>query len=265
MNSKIKIALLPLDIAWCDPAENLHNVESQLLKLHPNTDIVVLPELFSTGFIHDPNLIASMGGSAAESTLSAVRTWASRFNVGIAGSFLVKEGEKIYNRAFFVEPHGDETFYDKHHLFCMSPESQTYTHGSTPPPVVRFRGWNISMIVCYDLRFPVWCRNAANEAYDILLVPANWPVAREHAWKHLLIARAIENQAVVVGANRSGRDDYGEYDNTSYIFDPLGRQLAPLSPISSSDIIYAEYHKEDVARIRKHMPVGRDADAFAIQ
>lgn len=264
MNSKIKIAVLPLDIAWCDTAENLHNIETQLLRLHPNTDILVLPELFSTGFIHDVNLIATIGQSSAETTLQALRSWSKRFNIAIAGSYLVTEGDAIFNRAFFIEPSGDETFYDKHHLFCLSPESKSYTHGTTPPPVIRFRGWNISMIVCYDLRFPVWCRNISNETYDILLVPANWPTAREYAWKHLLIARAIENQAVIVGANRSGRDDYGDYDNTSYVFDPLGRQLAPTGSIAPNEIFYAEYHMDDVERIRKHMPVGRDADTFTI-
>ena len=124
------------------------------------------------------------------------------------------------------------------------------------PPVIRYRGWNISLVICYDLRFPVWCRNV-NNRYDMLIVPANWPSARGYAWRQLLIARAIENQAVIVGADRSGCDDYGDYEYMSYVFDPSGHEIAPCDKSDgkcpnrkSSDIFYATYTIDAVNRMR---------------
>ena len=273
MDTSIKIATLPLDIAWGDIDRNLLTVAEKLPGIKPGTDILVLPELFSQGFIQDEAILHNMARTAADMTLAAVKLWSSRFNMAIAGSFLASIGSKIVNRGFFVEPSGETTFYDKHHLFCLSAESRVYTEGTSLPPVIRFRGWNISLIVCYDLRFPVWCRNDG-QRYDLLLVPANWASARGYAWKQLLIARAIENQAVVVGANRSGHDDYGDYDRQSFIFDPFGKQLAPcdeaapdngLNTASPADgFIYAEYTFAQLSKVRSYLPVGRDADRFQI-
>lgn len=220
-------------------------------------------------------MLHDMARLSADMTLAAVKLWSSRFNMAIAGSFLASIGSKIVNRGFFVEPSGETTFYDKHHLFCLSAESRLFTQGVENPPVIRFRGWNISMIVCYDLRFPVWCRNSG-QRYDILLVPANWASARSYAWRHLLIARAIENQAVVVGANRSGHDDYGDYDHQSFIFDPMGKELAPSATKHTGDasgletaiapdgFIYAGYDMTQMSKIRSYLPVGNDADRFSI-
>lgn len=272
MDSKLKIAVLPLNIAWCDCEENLLAVADKLPKLHPDTDLLVLPELFSTGFVQDPNLLRQIGRSAGEMTLAAVKLWSRHFNMAVAGSYLAMSGNSFVNRGFIVEPSGEETFYDKRHLFCLSAESEIFRHGESVPDVVRFRGWNIMPAICYDLRFPVWCRNQ-NERYDLLVIPANWPAARAYAWKHLLIARAIENQAVVVGANRSGRDDYGDYSNLSFVFDPFGKLLAPTVDKSSSDtmssaapdaIFYAEYSMSQLKKARTVLPVGRDADKFQI-
>lgn len=247
-------------------------VAERLPQLKQDTDILVLPEMFTTGFIQDPILL-DQASSFADATIAAVKGWSSRFNIAIAGSFQTKEGRNTYNRGFFIEPSGEASFYDKRHLFCLSPESKLFTPGNALPQVIRFRGWNISMIVCYDLRFPIWCRNRKHQ-YDLMLVPANWPSVRGYAWKHLLIARAIENQAIFVGANRSGNDDYGNYDGMSYIFDPLGRMLAPgtsetSSPVSdrknaASGFIYAEFSKDDLQKMRMKLPVINDSDDYNI-
>lgn len=265
MNSSIKIAALPLDIAWCDCEENLLAVADKLPKLRPDTDILVLPELFSTGFVQDETLLKTIAPASAQMTLPAVRLWSRHFNMAVAGSFLTTIGSKIVNRGFFVEPSGEETFYDKRHLFCLSAESKVFTPGTGLPPVVRFRGWNISLVVCYDLRFPVWCRNKGQK-YDILLVPANWAAARGYAWRQLLIARAIENQALVVGANRSGHDDYGDYNGITYVFDPFGKELASSgAPGAAPDgFLYAEYTRESLEKVRSYLPVRQDADDFDI-
>ncbi len=264
MNTTIKIAAYPLDIAWCDCEANLRSVEMALSTLHPDTDILVLPELFTTGFVQDPALIENLAKQSDES-FEQIRNWCKQFNLAISGSVLVKDCDGIKNRGFFIEPSGEEMFYDKRHLFCLSPESKIFSGGHQIPPVVRFRGWNISLIVCYDLRFPVWCRNRSNR-YDILIIPANWPVSRAYAWKHLLIARAIENQCLVVGANRSGCDDYGVYDNLSYIFDAYGRSISleGSNIKESSDVLYAQYSRDELLKVRKRLPVVHDADEFAI-
>lgn len=277
MDSTIKIAVLPLNIAWADIEKNLLNVAEKLSCIHRGTDILVLPELFSTGFIQDESIMHDMARKSAEMSMTAVKLWSSHLNMAIAGSFMASIGSKIVNRGFFVEPSGETTLYDKRHLFCLSAESRIYTEGSALPPVIRFRGWNISMIVCYDLRFPVWCRNDG-QRYDLLLVPANWASARGYAWRQLLIARAIENQAVVVGANRSGHDDYGDYDFQSFIFDPFGKQIAPCikgnggnepdvlctSSVRTDDFIYADYTISQLEKVRSYLPVGRDADRFKL-
>lgn len=263
LNSTLKVATLPLNIKWNDCEHNLMEVASRLHTLAPDTDILVLPEMFTSGFVKTPELLDAVS-KYADATLATIKGWSERHNVAIAGSFQVKEDGKTYNRAFFVEPSGETTIYNKRHLFCLSPESQLCAQGTQLPPVIRFRGWNISMIVCYDLRFPVWCRND-QQRYDILLVPANWPSSREYAWKHLLIARAIENQAIVVGANRSGEDEYGNYNNTSFIMDYAGHIVAPKeTPNDASEFIYATFTKEELTKWRSKIPVFNDADNFTV-
>jgi len=263
LDSKIKIAVLPLDITWCDCKENLLSVEELLPKLCPDTDILVLPELFSTGFIQEETLLKEVAASQADKTLDTLKRWSREFNMAISGSYIAKVGNSVVNRGFFIEPSGEETFYDKRHLFCLSMESRLFSSGHTLPPVIRFRGWNVSLIVCYDLRFPAWCRNKEHKGYDIMLVPANWPSARKYAWRQLLIARAIENQAIVVGANRSGSDDYGEYTGLSYIFDPAGQDIT-VSTGPDSPFLYAEYTRSRLEKIRTVLPFSNDADDVII-
>ncbi len=229
--------------------------------LPADTDIVVLPELFSTGFIDDPALMETIAETNGGNTIHTITELARKYNVAIAGSMAARTGHRFYNRAFFIEPSGEETYYDKRHLFSLSSEAKVFTPGSDNIRAVRFRGWNIALAVCYDLRFPAWCRNVGLK-YDIMLFPANWPEARGYAWKHLLIARAIENQAVVVGANRGGADDYGQYDGLTYIFDGMGMPTGHTLP--DSDIVYAEMSLDDLRKARTRFPVSRDADDLSI-
>lgn len=262
MNNNLRIAAIPLDIVSFDKKVNLLNVGQALASLPADTDIAVLPELFSTGFVNDAAIMGDLAETNTGQTMQTIASLAAKYNMAIAGSYVARSGHKIYNRAFFVEPSGEQTFYDKHHLFCISAEAKVFGHGSDIMPVVRFRGWNIGMIVCYDLRFPVWCRNRGY-AYDILLIPANWPSVRAYAWEHLLIARAIENQAVVVGANRGGSDEYGEYDSLSSVYDSAGRPVG--YPLENSRIIMADVSLEDVERNRQKLPTIQDADDFELK
>lgn len=261
INDKLTIAALPVDIVWGDRDENLQALARALSRMPAGIDVVVVPELFTTGFIHDNDSLSRLAETASGDTMATVHQLARQYNVAISGSFLCNIGGHFYNRAFFIEPGGDETFYDKHHLFSLSPEATVYNAGVARSPIVRFRGWNISMIVCYDLRFPVWCRNVGS-LYDVLLVPANWPHAREYAWRHLLIARAIENQAYVVGANRSGCDDYGNYDDLAFIYDAMGQPIGIRD--EATGMIVATIDKPDLMKMRQRMPFGKDADDHAL-
>lgn len=262
MNSKLRVAALPLVIEWADKDANIAAVEKALEKLPAGTDVIVLPELFSTGYSDDPDVLAALAERNTGATVDKIKEWAARTGAAIAGSYLASTHPKIYNRGFFIEPSGEETFYDKRHLFSLSKEAQLFAPGDERPRIVRFRGWNISLIVCYDLRFPVWCRCRQGE-YDLLLVTANWPKARGYAWEHLLIARAIENQCCVVGANRGGSDVYGDYAGLTYIFDGRGMAVGVQPP--DCPFIVADLDGERQESYRRNFPVLNDADDFLIK
>lgn len=257
----LRTAAVSLDIQFEKPADNISRAINAIDALPDGIDVAVLPELFTTGFIADKAMLAKYAQPDDGEAMWAVREAANRRNCLISGSFAAVEDGKFYNRGFMIQPDGRATWYDKRHLFSVSAESKVFTPGAKPMPLVNFRGWNISMIVCYDLRFPVWSRNI-NHRYDMLLVPANWPVSRGYAWTHLLIARAIENQAYVIGANRSGHDDYGDYDGLTQIFDALGM------PVGHSDenvnAVVATASKTELDTARRRLPAHLDADDFKI-
>ncbi len=258
-NDNLRVAALPLDIVWADKTANCRAVAEAFTHLPEGTDIVVLPELFSTGYVDDPQAMKELAERNTQETIDFIKRLAAHYSVAVAGSFVASTPPKLYNRAFFIEPNGDETFYDKRHLFSLSAESRIFAPGTGDIPVVRFRGWNIAMIVCYDLRFPVWCRCRRN-AYDILLVPANWPQSRGYAFTHLLIARAIENQCCVVGADRGGKDMYGQYDGLSQIYD--GRGMPVGLQTEGAPFIVADLSKSKQDDYRRNFPVCNDADDF---
>ena len=198
--------------------------------------------------------------------MQAVRAEAEARSCAICGTFIARLPDgTLRNRAFFIAPGADPVFYDKRHLFSISDEADVLTPGSQPMPVITFRGWRISIAVCYDLRFPVWCRNTVGPdgslLYDMLIIPASWPDTRAHAWRTLLTARAIENQAYVIGANRSGSDGFGRCDGLTAIFDFLGADIGTAGP---SGAVTATFSLDLLAAARRRFPVWRDADTFTI-
>ena len=259
----MKICAIPLDIKYASPAENLNAAASLLSQVDTDTDVLVLPELFTTAFLPEPSDCQKFAELSDGRTISTVKKWANFFGFAIAGSFLATDGEGHYfNRAFFVEPLGDVTFYDKRHLFPLSTEDTTYTPGRQLPPRIRFRGWEFMLIVCFDLRFPVWCRNTQQRMYDVLIVPSNWPHTRIDAYHLLMAARAVENQIYTVGCNRTGSDHYGEYPRgDSLICDPRGRMI---QETRSNGFLYAFMDKAIIEQGRQRFPAWKAMDTWHI-
>ena len=264
MPGKLKIAALSQNIMPGDIQSNLNYLETALGRLEKDTDLIILPELFSTGYTSNADVLAAMAESNGGDTVASLHRLSRNSGVAIAGSFLAKTGHSLSNRAFFIEPSGDEIFYDKRHLFSMSSESALLTQGQSPLPIVRYRGWNLALSVCYDLRFPVWCRNNGLR-YDALIVVANWPDARRYAWEHLLIARAIENQAYVIGVDRSGEDKFGKYDGMTFAVDFCGKRLADMSLYDRKDLSCFMFDHDQLDHWRKDFTPWKDADLFNIE
>lgn len=256
----LNICMVPMPIKWEDKEANLKYLEDIFLTIHPDTDLVVLPETFSTGFPSgvDKEHIRPMAERNTGETIDFLKALAAHYSVGIAGSFVANTGGSLYNRAFFIEPSGEETFADKRHLFTMAGEHNNFSRGRERLKI-RFRGWEIAMVICYDIRFPAWCRNVGNE-YDLLIAVANWPKVRVDAWNQLLKARAIENEAYVVGVNCRGVDKAGfEYDGSTMAIDFKGKDIS--TPLGE-DLIYASLSMEKLQRFREKFPAFRDADTF---
>ena len=262
ISRNLRVAIIEDEIAWGDKYANLEQLGRNIKNVSEETDLVVLPELFSTGFIVDERAKELAERNTGE-TINYLKQLSKYYNVAITGSFIASTASQLYNRAFFLEPNDEEVFYDKRHLFTMSGEQNVYNQGVTDSPIVRFRGMNIKLIVCYDLRFPVFCRNVKN-SYDVLVVVANWPKVRFNAWKTLLQARAIENECYVCAANRCGTNPDGlEYAvGGSMIIDYKGKIIGERS---TSPIIEADLSPADLARFREKFPVWRDADDFSLK
>lgn len=227
----LKVTLVQSDLYWEEPRRNIEMFSEKLQGISGTTDLVVLPEMFTTGFSMNPQNIAEpMGGSG----LQWMQQTAARHNCIICGSIAVEDNGKYFNRFFWVRPDGSFSHYDKKHLFTYAGEDKDYTAG-TSKLIVELKGWKIMPLICYDLRFPVWSRNRFCESegfdYDVLLYVANWPDARSHAWRILLMARAIENQAYVIGVNRTGADgNQFTYSGDSAIISPRGENISNLMP-----------------------------------
>lgn len=263
-STNLNIALLPLEIRWGDKEANLVALESALAILHPATDLVVVPETFSTGFPSglDKESVRPLAERNSGNTVEILKMLAERHNVAIAGSFIADSGGSLYNRGFFIEPGGEETFADKKHLFTMAGEDKVFSAGYNRLKI-RYRGWNLSLIICYDLRFPVWCRNVNNQ-YDALIAVANWPKVRVNAWNSLLPARAIENEAYLLAVDCKGTDNAGfEYDGSSAVIDFKGKVIAD-TPAPGTPFIYASLDMEALLRFRNKFPAWKDADSFRI-
>ena len=256
----MRITLIQDIIFWTDKAANIQKIEDQLTLLAGTTDLVVLPEMFTTGFCTDKlQLAETMEGE----TVKKLQYWAVKYRLAIAGSFVANENENIYNRAFFVFPSGKIETADKRHLFSFGGEPEYFSSGNKRL-IVNYEGFNILVLVCYDVRFPVWSRNINNE-YDLVVFVANFPQRRIIDWDILLQARAIENQAYVCGVNRVGVDGQGiDYNGHSVLLDFKAAKLLEFSGNKTS-IQTAEISIEPLNLYRRKFAVWRDADEFEIK
>lgn len=257
MSDQLKVALIQANLVWENATQNRINFEDKI-KAIETADVIVLPEMFNTGFSMSPmHLAEEMAGD----TVSWMKKMAAAKNAAIGGSVIIKENESFYNRFLFVEPSGIVHTYDKRHLFTLAGEDKAYSAGKEKL-IIAYKGWKICPFVCYDLRFPVWSRNV--EAYDILLYVANWPKPRIEAWNTLLKARAIENMCYTIGVNRVGLDANGlEYSGSSKAFDYLGKELTAI-PINKDYTEIIVLSKTDQEHTRKKFNFLNDKDSFTI-
>jgi len=254
----MKIALIQSDLYWEDVFKNRKSFESKINQIDSNVNLVVLPEMFSTGFtMNAPEVAETMQGE----TVLWLQSLAKQKNFAITGSLIILENEKYYNRMLFVFPSGKIEYYDKRHLFSLAGEDQFYTSGKEKV-IVEYLDWKICLQVCYDLRFPVFARNVEN--YDLLLYVANWPKVRTNAWDTLLKARAIENLSYVAGVNRVGLDANNyEHVGHSQVIDFLGNFI--LEPQETESVFIVELDKKAMIETRKKLDFLNDKDIFEIK
>jgi len=265
--SPLTITLIQSSLFWEDKQANLKMLEEKINSIEERTELVVLPEMFTTGFTMQPQLFAETMDGA---TIAWMRRIATSKRIAITGSVIIKEDDKFFNRLIWMLPNGDIGFYNKRHLFAYAEEDQHYSPGNKRL-IASAKGFKINLQVCYDLRFPVWARQQTAIAdggqphpeYDILIYVANWPEKRSHAWKTLLCARAIENQCYVIGVNRVGKDGKGiYYSGNSLVIDPLGEVLYHVA--DEEDIFTIALEKEWLQEVRTKYPFWRDGDQFNI-
>lgn len=258
MVNELHIVGVQADLVWENPEENLAFFEEKIHQLSATIDLVVLPEMFTTGFtMHPENVAETMDGNA----ISWMKKMASEKQIAITGSLVITDDKKYYNRLVFVHPSGKIETYDKRHSFTLAGEDKVYTSGNEKL-IVEYKGWKICPLICYDLRFPVWARNTEN--YDLLIYMANWPVKRIKAWDTLLKARAIENMCYTIGVNRTGKDGNGyEYSGNSIVVDYLGENLSHLAK-NEVGIINAKIDKNHQLKTRKKLGFLNDKDSFSI-
>lgn len=251
----MKIALIQMKIAWGTPQTNQSHAE-KLITSAPGADVYVLPEMFSTGFCIAPESYAEK--LEAPSSLLWMQKVARRIDAALAGSILVTDAEKYYNRFYFVFPDGHYEFYDKRHLFTFGGEQLKFTAG-TRRVVVEFRGVRILLQVCYDLRFPIFSRNTPDKPYDLALYVASWPTVRISAWESLIVARAIENQCYVGAVNRVGNDPLNEYQGGTFLIDAYGRRVGEVTT-ATEGVLVENLDLDKLARFRAKFPVLNDRD-----
>jgi omega-amidase len=258
IKDNLRITIAQVDLAWEDPVQNRLYLERQLLQLKGISDLVILPESFTTGFSMNPcDLAESMDGPTINWMLRLSHT----LGLAICGSLFIRFNGLYYNRFVFVTPDGEISFYDKRHLFSIGGESLFFTAGENRV-IVNFFGWRIAFYVCYDIRFPVWCRNLDDT--DLMIFTANWPSSRNEVWNVLLKARAIENQVYVAGVNRIGTDGNGNYyAGESQIVSPRGL-LQSVTNLTGEGLISFEISLKELNDFRKNFPVNNDADRFLL-
>lgn len=254
----MKIALIQTHLIWENPLENRSHLAQKITGFMEDVDLIVLPEMFSTGFTMHPKAVAeTMQGE----TISWLQHLAKAKNAAITGSLVIEENGNYYNRLVFVFPDGKIQHYDKRHLFSLAGEQQEYTAG-TEKLIVKYQGWKICPLICYDLRFPVFSRNV--EEYDLLIYIANWPNIRANAWNALLKARAIENMSCTIGVNRIGMDENdNSYSGDSQIVDCMGNYI--LEQQKSDAVFIVTLDKKHQDRNRKKFGFLNDTDDFEIK
>ncbi|MCE3229187.1 MAG: Nitrilase/cyanide hydratase and apolipoprotein N-acyltransferase [Bacteroidetes bacterium] len=261
----MKITLIQTSLYWENREKNIAHFDALIASIKEETDLIILPEMFTTGFTMNPEKQAEPWNGA---TLEWMKQKAREKNAVVTGSVSVEENKKYFNRLLWAEPNGNVSHYDKRHLFRMGKEDQHYSAGKTKI-ITKIRNWNICPLICYDLRFPVWSRNKFNAKdntwqYDVLIFVANWPEVRIYPWKQLLIARAIENQCYVIGVNRIGKDGNDiAHSGDSLVINPRGEIInkTKTGEESIETVVLDRNYLED---FRKIFPVGMDADTFEI-
>lgn len=258
----LTISLVQASLHWHDPAANRAQLAGLLASALPSaglTDLIVLPEMFTTGFSMEA---ASQAEEHPGPTLAWLRAQAAFYDAVVTGSIITREGTAYYNRLLWVRPDGSYSAYDKRHLFRLAGEHEVYTPG-TCRLTEEWRGWRIRPLICYDLRFPVWSRNDPRQPYDVLLYVANWPQPRAEIWRTLLRARAIENMAYTVGVNRLGTDGVGhEYSGQSALLDIHGDYLAQAGNLQT--VLTHTLKAQPLHNLREKMPFLLDADEFSL-
>ena len=255
----LKIVLIQTDLVWENPEQNRIRFSEKIEDIDEQVDLIILPEMFTTGFtMNAANVAETMQGE----TLLWLKKLAKEKNTAITGSLIIKEKNKYYNRLVFVLPNENVHTYDKRHTFTLAGEDKIYTAG-TKKLMVDYKGWNICPLICYDLRFPVWARNTDN--YDLLYYVANWPTPRIKAWNSLLKARAIENMTYCIGVNRVGIDaNNHEYTGNSAVYDGLGEKISTLKPNEiKAEMITLK--KNSISKIRKKFRFLDDKDDFIVK
>jgi predicted amidohydrolase len=257
--STLQITTIQSTLFWEDKQANLNMFEDKIKGLQHKGGVVILPEMFSTGFsMNAADLAETMDGN----TLSWMKRVSKENNIILTGSVIISEDNQFFNRLIWMLPNQTFGFYDKRHLFAYAGENQFYSSGNKRL-IASVNGWKLNLNICYDLRFPVWARQQQENEYDVLVYVANWPEKRNHAWKSLLTARAIENQCYVIGVNRVGVDGKGiNYSGNTMVIDPLGVVLYHKE--NEEDIFTTLLQKEALQSIRQQFPFSKDADGFTL-
>jgi len=260
----LRVSIIQADLLWEDKSGNLKKFENYFSELKGRQDLIVLPEMFSTGFIVDTRALAEKPGGP---TMEWMKEQAEAMGCVITGSLVIEDHGQVFNRLVWMKPDGTYDTYDKRHLFRFGNEHLQFSNGSSKL-VTDLNGWKICPLVCYDLRFPVWSKNTYSEGryeYDLLLFLANWPGRRSYAYRQLLIARAIENQSYVIGVNRVGVDGKGTlHQGDSAVLDYLGKHIIEIPPdVEDVETVTLSYQK--LQDFRAGFTVGLDWDQFEIR
>ncbi len=259
MNTNLKIAIIQTHLVWEHPEENRRMLSGKIASLSDSVDIIMFPEMFTTGFTMNASPVAeTMQGE----TVNWMRQLAKQTQAAVTGSIIIKENNHYYNRLLFVYPDGTTDTYDKRHTFTLAGEDKVYASG-TNKKIIHYKGWKLCPMICYDLRFPVWARNT--EHYDVLFYVANWPNVRIQAWDTLLKARAIENMSYCIGVNRVGNDGNShEYSGHSAAYDALGNRIDNIA-FDKEAVEIVTLHKYDIENSRTKFNFLNDMDVFTLK